>query len=47
MEKQIKRIAELHADIIKVLKESDKITKSMRESGKEVTKYRNFLKEVC
>ena len=46
METQIKKISELYTDIIKVLKETDKITKEMREKGIDVTKYRNFLKEV-
>jgi len=46
MEAQIKKINELYADIIKILKETDKITKDMRDKGKDVTKYRNFLKEV-
>lgn len=46
MEQQVKKVNELYADVIKVLKETDKITKDMRDNGKDVTKYRNFLKEV-
>ena len=46
MEKGFKRIDELNGEIIKLLKENDKITKKMRENGADVSKYRNFLKEV-
>lgn len=46
MEKGFKKIDELNSEIIKLLKENDKITKKMREKGVDVSKYRNFLKEV-